>query len=505
MPAIPKRPECRRLRRCPLEISKEIPELRLPVPLETWAKTNCCLSSKSSPITFAHRFLGDTVNCPIAERKLTRGFLALICTLGLACIGPAAHAGGQRKQQQSGARSYAGQRPAYHNAVGGTGHVNVPANRSALTAKPTPVGKPTAVGKTTRVAHQPGNRANKHKAEPAPQAVSTNARRNTAIRSSIESTISKNPKHQTLQAPMGSPIAGLPKWNFPTKSKPDLMLTRTAAVSTSASQNFFVAQRGIPSRLVTLVPTTPVATSTLFQRRPIDIFTLPPPIPPTTTALSYGPAFHPPNSGQPENSAPTATTSQPLNMANGTETGPPSTFTSQPLNTANGPLPAAMPTNIPRNVVNEQGTGKKAPAGQFQQNRRIQGSDQWVDSDYDVFRNYRSEWHDRDWWRTNQLRIVFCVGGWYYWNGGYWFPAWGYDPEADYAYDGPIYAYKDWPPDQVTANVQGTLQKQGFYQGESDGLLASPTSAALAGYQHSHGLYETSTIDRPTSQSLGMK
>jgi hypothetical protein len=32
-----------------------------------------------------------------------------------------------------------------------------------------------------------------------------------------------------------------------------------------------------------------------------------------------------------------------------------------------------------------------------------------------------------------------------------------------------------------------------------------PTRTAIADYQRDHGLYETSTIDRPTSQSLGMK
>jgi len=172
---------------------------------------------------------------------------------------------------------------------------------------------------------------------------------------------------------------------------------------------------------------------------------------------------------------------------------------------ANNPAQTAMSTSVPHNVVNGHGTAERATAGQFQQNNRIQGSDQWVDSDYDVFRNYRSEWHDRDWWRTHQARIVYCVSGWYYWNEGYWFPAWGYDPQVDYAYDGPIYAYKDWPPDQVTVSVQGTLQKQGYFQGEADGRLGSPTSAALVDYQRRHGLYETSTIDRPTSQSLGMK
>jgi hypothetical protein len=187
------------------------------------------------------------------------------------------------------------------------------------------------------------------------------------------------------------------------------------------------------------------------------------------------------------------------NPANSTSTD---TSTSQPVNIASNQAETVKSTSIARN---EQRTSERAAAGQFQQNRRIEGSDQWVDSDYDVFRNYRSEWHDRDWWRTHQPRIVYCVGGWYYWNEGYWFPAWGYAPEADYAYDGPIYGYKEWPPDQVTATVQSTLQKQGYYQGESDGLLSSPTSTALVDYQRDHGLYETSTIDRPTSQSLGMK
>ncbi len=58
---------------------------------------------------------------------------------------------------------------------------------------------------------------------------------------------------------------------------------------------------------------------------------------------------------------------------------------------------------------------------------------------------------------------------------------------------------------QMIANAQRMLQQQGYYQGEPDGLLAAPTSAALAEYQRDHGLYETSTIDQPTSQSLGMK
>jgi hypothetical protein len=145
-----------------------------------------------------------------------------------------------------------------------------------------------------------------------------------------------------------------------------------------------------------------------------------------------------------------------------------------------------------------------APAVNFQQGRRIQGSHNWQGSNYQVFRNYRSEWHDRDWWRHNHSRIVFVFGGPYYWNSGYWFPAWGYDPGAYYAYDGPIYGYNNLPPDQVIANVQAALQQQGYYNGDVDGLLGPLTRDAIANYQRDHGLYTTSTIDRPTLESLGM-
>src|SRR5438874_1896188 len=108
----------------------------------------------------------------------------------------------------------------------------------------------------------------------------------------------------------------------------------------------------------------------------------------------------------------------------------------------------------------------------FQPNRHIQGSQTWQGSNYRVFRNYSSQWHERNWWRNHYNRVVFVYGGWYAWNAGYWIPAWGYDSNAYYAYDGPIYAYNNLPPDQVIANVQASLQQQGYYQGEVDGRRA---------------------------------
>jgi hypothetical protein len=140
----------------------------------------------------------------------------------------------------------------------------------------------------------------------------------------------------------------------------------------------------------------------------------------------------------------------------------------------------------------------------FEQNRRIAGSEWWGGPNYHVFRNYRPVWRERSWWNSNYNRVVFAYGGWYYWNAGDWYPAWGYDRSAYYAYDGPIYAYNGLPPDQVIANVQTALQQQGYYQGDVDGLLGPLTRAAIATYQRDQGLYITSAIDRPTLEALGM-
>ena len=113
----------------------------------------------------------------------------------------------------------------------------------------------------------------------------------------------------------------------------------------------------------------------------------------------------------------------------------------------------------------------KAPAVTFNQNYRIQGSDRWQGAQYEVFRSYHPERHDQGWYRSHYGRVELIGGGYYYWNNGYWYPAWGYDPSAEYyAYDGPVYVgHSAEPPDQVIADVQSELQQMGYYQGESTG------------------------------------
>lgn len=148
----------------------------------------------------------------------------------------------------------------------------------------------------------------------------------------------------------------------------------------------------------------------------------------------------------------------------------------------------------------------KVPAVTFNQSYRISGSEHWQGPQYEVFRSYHPERHDQGWYRSHFTRIELIGGGYYYWNSGYWYPAWGYDTSAEYyAYDAPIYVGSHAePPDRVIADVQAALQEMGYYQGEVDGLLGPLTRQALTAYQADHGLYTTAVIDEPTLQSLDM-
>ena len=149
---------------------------------------------------------------------------------------------------------------------------------------------------------------------------------------------------------------------------------------------------------------------------------------------------------------------------------------------------------------------EQVPAVTFNQNYRIEGSDRWQGPQYEVFRSYHPERHDEGWYRSHYNRVELIGGGYYFFNNGFWFPAWGYNPSAEYyAYDGPIYVgHHAEPPDKVIADVQGVLQQMGYYTGEVDGLLGPLTREALTAYQADQGLATTAAIDQPTLDSLGM-
>jgi hypothetical protein len=142
----------------------------------------------------------------------------------------------------------------------------------------------------------------------------------------------------------------------------------------------------------------------------------------------------------------------------------------------------------------------------------------WNKKAYKQFKRTGNEWsynvarqryvrvrHDRDWWRHNNYRLVRYGGGYWYWNSGWWYPAYGYDPYySHYVYDGPIYGYGYAAPGDVTVEVQRALAQQGYYYGPIDGILGPGTRGAIERYQIDHGLAVTATIDEPTLATLGM-
>jgi Putative peptidoglycan binding domain len=150
----------------------------------------------------------------------------------------------------------------------------------------------------------------------------------------------------------------------------------------------------------------------------------------------------------------------------------------------------------------------------FWSGRRAAVTNNWRGSEfsgrqYGAFRNYQRQWHDSGWWHNHcGDRIVFVtvysLPFPFYFDAGYWYPAWGYYPDSYYPYDGPIYGYNDLPPDEVIANVQTQLYNEGYYDGPIDGILGPDTRAAIADYQADHGLAVTSAIDEPTVESLGL-
>jgi hypothetical protein len=137
-------------------------------------------------------------------------------------------------------------------------------------------------------------------------------------------------------------------------------------------------------------------------------------------------------------------------------------------------------------------------------NRNLQNSNNRL-SFAEATRRYDHARHDRDFWRRHYSNIVQVDGGYYYWDSGFWFPAWGYDPSYDtYPYDGPIYGFDGLNPDQVVTDVQIQLQQEGYYNGPINGILDQPTQAAIANYQRNNNLAITAVVDAATVTSLGL-
>ena len=165
--------------------------------------------------------------------------------------------------------------------------------------------------------------------------------------------------------------------------------------------------------------------------------------------------------------------------------------------------------NRDQNFRNRNFSGNNATNIRVNRNRNVTVTNNWRGSrfsgqQYAAFRNYHRQWHNRSWWSSHYNRIIFVSGGWYFWNAGYWYPAWGYAPGAYYPYDGPIYGYGNLSPDQIVVEVQTQLQRDGYYAGPIDGVLGPMTRQAIAAFQSDNGLAITSTVDEPTLSTLGL-
>ena len=169
-------------------------------------------------------------------------------------------------------------------------------------------------------------------------------------------------------------------------------------------------------------------------------------------------------------------------------------------NSLNGKRAANNPGNG-KPAVNDPGNGK----GSDNNIGRGQTTKNNGDNYADAMRRYRHERHDCNWWKQHYIVIVLVGGGYYYRDAGYWYPAWGYDPNYErYDYDGPIYTYGNLLPDQVIINVQRVLQQIGYYTGDLNGSLGVDTRRALTAYQQDYGLDATGVVDEATVRSLGL-
>ncbi len=120
--------------------------------------------------------------------------------------------------------------------------------------------------------------------------------------------------------------------------------------------------------------------------------------------------------------------------------------------------------------------------------------------------NWDRSHRNRRWWRDHFTRFALFGGGYYYWNSGYWYPAYGYDPYfSTYTYDAPIYGYNDLEPGEVIARVQAELQRLGYDPGSVDGDFGPATREAVINFQQDNGLQVTGEIDEDTLSALGLE
>jgi Putative peptidoglycan binding domain len=139
--------------------------------------------------------------------------------------------------------------------------------------------------------------------------------------------------------------------------------------------------------------------------------------------------------------------------------------------------------------------------------------------------NWHRDWNRRSdhWWHGHRCRFVngswfiFDFGflpwyGWPYDYSGYdYYPyPYGYDPGIYEGVDSNYYGEENYYPsdqstDSIVAAAQERLAREGYYEGEIDGVLSAETRRAVIRYQGDRSLRVTGYLSSETLQSLGLR
>lgn len=185
----------------------------------------------------------------------------------------------------------------------------------------------------------------------------------------------------------------------------------------------------------------------------------------------------------------------------------------------------SMPGGVRQNYVRSNGGSRANHAGSIRNgNRALPGAGNHVVAQRPA--NWQRNWdrrHDHSW---HGHRCRFINGSWFIFDFGF-IPWYGYPyayyPDPYYYYGDPYYydpgadqdagqSYDDKGSynssdqgDSSVAGAQERLARQGYYQGNIDGVFGPATRRAVMRYQRAHGLRVTGYLTADTLQALGLR
>ena len=180
---------------------------------------------------------------------------------------------------------------------------------------------------------------------------------------------------------------------------------------------------------------------------------------------------------------------------------------------------------------------QRNPGTQFRNGNNLRNANNHLRRDWQkhVFASRSGDWHrdwdhHRDhWW--NGHRCSFINGSWVIFSIGFdpWWP-WAWTPPDYFAYGSPYSGYNynypdygygyeypysyDYQPNNYSDESQSDystivaaqerLAREGYYRGETDGVLSAETQKAVRRYQSTNGLRQTGQLDSDTLAIMGL-